>query len=56
MHVMKLTQDGKYVKTIGEPGVNKGSNDSTHLGGRQTSTASPRRMSCSSLMATSISG
>src|SRR6185295_5296317 len=27
MHVMKFTQDGKHVLTIGEPGVNKGSND-----------------------------
>ena len=24
MHVMKFTQDGKHVLTIGEPGVNKG--------------------------------
>jgi len=33
MHVMKFTQDGKHVLTIGEPGVNKGSNDPDHLGG-----------------------
>ncbi|MGE3275101.1 MAG: hypothetical protein AB7O67_08305 [Vicinamibacterales bacterium] len=32
-HVMKFTQDGKHVMTIGEPGVNKGSNDPDHLGG-----------------------
>lgn len=32
-HVMKFTQDGKLVMTIGEPGVNKGSNDPDHLGG-----------------------
>ena len=32
-HVMKFTQDGKHVVTIGEPGVNKGSNDPDHLGG-----------------------
>lgn len=32
-HVMKFTQDGKFVLTIGEPGVNKGSNDPDHLGG-----------------------
>jgi hypothetical protein len=33
MHVMKFTQDGKHVMTIGTPGVNKGSNDPDHLGG-----------------------
>ena len=33
MHVMKFTKDGKHVMTIGEPGVNKGSNDPDHLGG-----------------------
>ena len=33
MHVMKFTQDGKHVLTIGEPGVNKGSSDPDHLGG-----------------------
>lgn len=33
MHVMKFTQDGRHVLTIGEPGVNKGSNDPDHLGG-----------------------
>ena len=33
MHVMKFTKDGKHVLTIGEPGVNKGSNDPDHLGG-----------------------
>ena len=33
MHVMKFTQGGKHVITIGEPGVNKGSNDPDHLGG-----------------------
>src|SRR5947207_750499 len=33
MHVMKFTQDGKHVMTIGEPGINKGSNDPDHLGG-----------------------
>ena len=33
MHVVKFTQDGKHVMTIGEPGVNKGSNDPDHLGG-----------------------
>ena len=33
MHVMKFTQEGKHVMTIGEPGVNKGSNDQDHLGG-----------------------
>ncbi|HET7291891.1 MAG TPA: hypothetical protein VFM88_05675, partial [Vicinamibacteria bacterium] len=32
-HVMKFTQDGRHVLTIGEPGVNKGSNDPDHLGG-----------------------
>jgi len=32
MHVMKFSQDGQHVLTIGEPGVNKGRNDSTHLG------------------------
>ena len=32
-HVMKFTKDGKHVLTIGEPGVNMGSNDPTHLGG-----------------------
>jgi len=32
-HVMKFTRDGKHVMTIGEPGVNKGSNDPDHLGG-----------------------
>ena len=31
--VVKMTQDGKHVFTIGEPGVNKGSADTTHLGG-----------------------
>lgn len=33
MHVMKFTQDGTHVLTIGTPGVNKGSNDPDHLGG-----------------------
>jgi hypothetical protein len=33
MHVMKFTRDGAHVMTIGEPGVNKGSNDPDHLGG-----------------------
>jgi hypothetical protein len=33
MHVMKFTRDGTHVMTIGEPGVNKGSNDPDHLGG-----------------------
>jgi len=33
MHVMKFTQDGKHVLTIGEPGLNRGSNDPDHLGG-----------------------
>lgn len=32
-HVMKFTQAGEHVLTIGEPGVNMGSNDPTHLGG-----------------------
>ncbi|MDP1570975.1 MAG: hypothetical protein Q8L86_13340 [Vicinamibacterales bacterium] len=32
-HVMKFTQDGTHVMTIGVPGVNKGSNDPDHLGG-----------------------
>jgi hypothetical protein len=32
-HVMKFTQDGKHVLTIGTPGVNKGSNDPNTLGG-----------------------
>ena len=32
-HVMKFPQDGKHVMTLGEPGVNKGSNDPDHLGG-----------------------
>ena len=32
-HVMKFTQDGKHVLTIGKPGINKGSNDPDHLGG-----------------------
>lgn len=33
MHVMKFTKDGKHLLTIGEPGINKGSNDPNHLGG-----------------------
>ena len=33
MHVMKFTKDGKHLLTIGEPGVNQGSNDPDHLGG-----------------------
>ncbi|MBP7779767.1 MAG: hypothetical protein KA371_21830 [Acidobacteria bacterium] len=33
MHVMKFTQDGQHVMTIGEPGINRGSNDPDHLGG-----------------------
>jgi hypothetical protein len=32
-HVMKFTQDGRHMLTIGEPGVNMGSSDPTHLGG-----------------------
>ena len=32
-HIMKFTRDGRHVLTIGEPGVTKGSNDPTHLGG-----------------------
>ena len=32
-HVMKFTRDGRHVLTIGEPDVNMGSNDPTHLGG-----------------------
>jgi hypothetical protein len=32
-HVMKFTRDGRHVLTIGEPGVNRGSNDPTNLGG-----------------------
>lgn len=32
-HVMKFTKDGEHLLTIGEPGVNKGSNDPDHLGG-----------------------
>lgn len=32
-HILKMTQDGKNVMTIGIPGVNKGSNDTTTLGG-----------------------
>src|SRR5690606_29761908 len=32
-HVMKFTQDGRHVLTIGEPEGNRGSNESTHLGG-----------------------
>jgi hypothetical protein len=32
-HVMKFTQDGKHVLTIGTPGVNKGSNDPNTVGG-----------------------
>jgi hypothetical protein len=32
-HVMKFTRDGEHVLTIGEPGVNRGSNDPDHLGG-----------------------
>ena len=31
-HVMKFTRDGRHVLTIGEPDVNMGSNDPTHLG------------------------
>ena len=31
-HVMKFTQDGEHVMTIGEPGVNKESDDPDHLG------------------------
>ncbi len=30
---LKFTREGKYLMTIGEPGVNKGSNDPDHLGG-----------------------
>ena len=32
-HVMKFTQDGKHVLTIGEPGINKGRDAPDHLGG-----------------------
>ena len=32
-HVMKFTQDGEHVMTLGVPGVNKGSADPDHLGG-----------------------
>lgn len=32
-HVLKFTQDGEHLLTIGEPGVNRGSNDPDHLGG-----------------------
>ena len=32
-HVMKFTQDGEHVLTIGEPGVNEGSHSTRHLGG-----------------------
>ena len=42
MHVMKFTQDGKHVLTIGEPGVNKGSNDPDHLGGPANFYVEPR--------------
>jgi hypothetical protein len=32
-HVMKFTRDGRHVLTIGEPGVNEGSDSRIHLGG-----------------------
>ena len=32
-HVVKFTRDGSHVLTIGEPGVDMGSNDPTHLSG-----------------------
>ena len=32
-HVMKFTREGEHVLTIGEPGINMGSNDPDHLGG-----------------------
>ena len=41
-HVMKFTQDGEHLLTIGEPGVNKGSNDPTHLGGPANFYVEPR--------------
>ncbi|HIE91606.1 MAG TPA: hypothetical protein EYQ83_01560 [Acidobacteria bacterium] len=41
-HVMKFTQDGEHVLTIGEPGVNKGSNDPDHLGGPANFYVEPR--------------
>jgi hypothetical protein len=41
-HVMKFTQDGKHVLTIGEPGVNRGSNDPDHLGGPANFYVEPR--------------
>jgi hypothetical protein len=41
-HVMKFTQDGKHVLTIGEPGVNRGSNDPDHLGGPSNFYVEPR--------------
>ena len=41
-HVMKFTQDGKHVLTIGEPGVNRGSHDPDHLGGPANFYVEPR--------------
>lgn len=41
-HVMKFTQDGEHVLTIGTPGVNKGSNDPDHLGGPANFYVEPR--------------
>ncbi|HXV63917.1 MAG TPA: hypothetical protein VEK15_24665 [Vicinamibacteria bacterium] len=41
-HVMKFTKDGQHVLTIGEPGVNKGSNDPDHLGGPANFYVEPR--------------
>ncbi len=42
MHVMKFTKDGQHLLTIGEPGVNKGSNDPDHLGGPANFYVEPR--------------
>jgi hypothetical protein len=39
---MKFTKDGKHLLTIGEPGVNKGSNDPDHLGGPANFCVEPR--------------
>ncbi|MEZ5416734.1 MAG: hypothetical protein R2708_05255 [Vicinamibacterales bacterium] len=56
MHVMKFTQDGRHVLTIGEPGINKNNNDRTTWAGRPTSTSSRRPMRSSSPTATSTGG
>src|SRR5262245_42123299 len=53
-HVLKFTQDGKFVLQIGKPGPQTGSADTTRLGGRLTPKSIPRPTKCSSPMATAI--